>query len=366
MSSQNIFIAATRQNDGKTTVCLGLIACLKKRYKNIGFIKPIGQRYLEEQGVKVDEDSVLIEDACGIRCGLKDMSPIAVEKGFTENYILHPDKDKISSQIQDSYQRVSQDKDLVVIEGTGHAGVGSVFDHSNAYVARMLGAKVVLVSSGGVGRPIDEILLNRALFLSQGVELAGVVVNKVRGDKFDKVDNLVRRGLGDKGVEVLGVIPYQPCLSAPKIGRIVREADFRLVCGEAGLDNVVLKIVVGAMAAHKALDYLGDCCLLITPGDREDIIMTALSCHIAGVKGCIRVSGVVITGGIMPHKTIIDFIRGTDVPLISSDYDTYKVASIIHDLTVKIDREDKDKIKEAVDLVGQCVEIDKLLLNLTK
>jgi BioD-like phosphotransacetylase family protein len=86
---RRIFIAATQQNDGKTTVSLGLILNFQDRFKKVGFIKPIGQRYLEEEGLKIDEDSLLIEEACGIKCGLKDMSPIAVEKGFTEKYIAH-------------------------------------------------------------------------------------------------------------------------------------------------------------------------------------------------------------------------------------------------------------------------------------
>ena len=207
---KNIFIAATQQNDGKTTVSLGLISNFQKRYKEIGFIKPIGQRYLEEDGLKVDEDSVLIEEVCGIKCGIKDMSPVAVEKGFTEKYILHPKREAITRQIKECYQRVAKDKDLVVIEGTGHAGVGSVFDHSNAYVAKLLGAKVILVSSGGIGRPIDEILLNKALFDAEGIELLGVIINKVIPDKFERIEKLVKQGLKRKGLGVLGVIPYHP------------------------------------------------------------------------------------------------------------------------------------------------------------
>src|SRR4030042_6730917 len=140
---KKIFIAATKQNDGKTTVALGLISNFQKVYKRIGFIKPVGQRYLEESGVKVDEDSILIEGSlkiCGIRCKLKDMSPVAVEKGFTENYIAKPDRKAITRQIKDSFKRIAKKQDLVIIEGTGHAGVGSVFDHSNAVVAKLLGA----------------------------------------------------------------------------------------------------------------------------------------------------------------------------------------------------------------------------------
>ena len=97
---KRIFIAATKQNDGKTTVSLGLIRNFQERFENVGFIKPIGQRYLEEEGLKIDEDSFLIEEVCKIKSGLKDMSPIAVERGFTEKYISLPDKKPIADQIK--------------------------------------------------------------------------------------------------------------------------------------------------------------------------------------------------------------------------------------------------------------------------
>src|SRR3989338_3556404 len=117
--ARRIFIAATMQNDGKTTVSLGLIAALKKHFPRIGFIKPIGQRYLIEQGYKVDEDSVLIEDIFGIKCSIKDMSPIAIDKGFTERYIENGDTEDYPKKIQDAFDRIAADNDLVIIEGTG-------------------------------------------------------------------------------------------------------------------------------------------------------------------------------------------------------------------------------------------------------
>jgi len=132
MKQRRIFIAATQQNDGKTTVSLGLIHAFKDRFESVGFIKPVGQRYVFEHGYKVDEDSVLIEETlkiCGIKCKLKDMSPVAVEKGFTENYIAKPVRKAITKQIKESFKRVAQKKDLVVIEGTGHAGVARTFDN---------------------------------------------------------------------------------------------------------------------------------------------------------------------------------------------------------------------------------------------
>ena len=114
--AKKIFIAATMQNDGKTTVSLGLIAALKKRFEKIGFIKPIGQRYLMEQGYKVDEDSILIEKIFGIRCNIKDMSPVAIDKGFTERFIEKGADEDYSKLIKDSFDKVAKENDLVIIE----------------------------------------------------------------------------------------------------------------------------------------------------------------------------------------------------------------------------------------------------------
>ena len=366
MKQKKIFIAATQQNDGKTTMSLGLIFALREKFKKVGFIKPIGQRYLEEQGEKVDEDSVLIErvcDICDVKCGLKDMSPVAVERGFTEKYINEPDKNKISTHIKKSYNRIAKDRDLVIIEGTGHAGVGSVFDHSNATVAKLLGAKVILISSGGVGRPIDEIMLNKALFEKIGVELLGVIVNKVLLEKYDKVNKLVRKGLSDKGVNVLGVVPYYPMLKAPSISQIIEETDFSLISGKENINNRISNVIVGAMEPHNALNYFKNEDLVITPGDREDILTTALSQHYAKAKkeGGFYISGIILTGGIHPHQAIRDIIKRSGIPLLLSKHDTYLTASKVHDLTVKIRPEDKGKIEKIKEIVKSYVDMDKIL-----
>ena len=363
--SKKIFIAATKQNDGKTTASLGLIFALQEKFKRIGFIKPIGQRYLEEDGFKVDEDSVLIErvlKTIGEGFNIADMSPIAVERGFTEKYIINPDKKSLTKRILDSYRRVSKNKDLVVVEGTGHAGVGSVFDHSNSAVARLLKAKVVLISSGGIGRPIDEILLNKAVFDQDGVDFLGVIINKVLPDKFDKINSLVRKGLSRKKIDVLGVIPYMPVLSYPTISQILEETDFKLLSGKNKISNIVKKIIVAAMEPHEAMNYMSDLCFVITPGDREDILLTAISCYLTNSDNdsCPLISGIILTGGITPHSRILKIAKKADVPLLFAQQDTYKVASIIHDLTIKTRPEDKEKIELIKTIIKDNVDIERL------
>ena len=357
-----IFIAGTRQNDGKTTISLGLINALKKRFKRVGFIKPVGQRYVVEHGYKADEDSVLIEKVCGMRCRIKDMSPIAIEKGFTEKYIKTGYSSRLITDILGSFQRISRRKELVVIEGTGHAGVGAVFDLSNAKVANILGAKVILVTAGGIGRPIDEIELNMALFEKEGVEVIGVIVNKILPAKYKKIQRVIKLGLKKKGIEVFGTIPYTPLLSMPIIHHILEETDIKLISRKIGMDNKVRNILVGAMQPHDALDYIENGSLLITPGDREDMLMTLLSAHLLRKpKKGISIAGIILTGGMVPNKKIMLLIGNANIPVLLSKYHTYKTASIIHDIAIKIMPKDKEKVRLATQLVEKYVDVNRIL-----
>ncbi|MFH1245348.1 MAG: DRTGG domain-containing protein [Candidatus Omnitrophota bacterium] len=261
---------------------------------------------------------------------------------------------------------MAQDRDLVIIEGTGHAGVGSVFDLSNATVARMLDSKVIIVSSGGIGRPIDEIALNQALFEKEKVEIAGVIINKVRPEKYDKINRLVRLGLGKKGLKVLGVIPYQEILSEPTVRQIREELDFRLLSGrDSALERRVENILVGAMAPHNALNYFSDKSLIITPGDREDIILSVIGFQMDHTEEGVGVAGIILTGGIEPHHTVMQLAERSNIPVLLAPGDTYSVASSVHDLTIKIEPGDQEKEQIIKDLIVKYVDIKALIKMLS-
>src|SRR6266566_5208848 len=219
-TTPRVFIAATRQNDGKTTASLGLLAALQRCYPRIGYIKPVGQRFVEIEEQKIDEDTILMDRVYRLNCPLLDMSPIAVEPDFTRKYLESSNNDALVKKIQKAFDRVAWEKDFVLCEGSGHAGVGSVFDLSNAQVAKILHAKVIIVSQGGIGKPIDEVSLNRALFEKEGVEIIGVILNKVLPEKVDYVTEFARRGLKRKGLELLGVIPHQSILCSPTMEQV--------------------------------------------------------------------------------------------------------------------------------------------------
>ena len=366
--AKKIFIAATYQNVGKTTFSLGLLALMQRKFKRIGFIKPIGQRYLMEQGYKVDEDSVLIDrvfNVCDIN-DIKDLSPIAVEKGFTEKYIDGGDRQNYAGDIKNSFRKISRDKDLVIIEGTGHAGVGSVFDLSNAIVARLLGARVILIAPGGVGRPIDEVLLNKALFDKIGVRLAGVVVNKVHSEKFNKVNKLVRAGFRKQGIPVIGVMPYQKRLDIPTVREIAEELNVPLICGEKSLDASVDKILIGAMEVKDALRYFENNTLVIIPADRVDLLTAVINIQKEHRDRHInKISGIVLTGDLDPNPRIISQLAGLGIPTLAIRTDTYTATKKISNMVVKIKPEDTEKIRLIINMVEKYCDFEQIQKNLT-
>ena len=357
---KKVFVAATRQNDGKTTVSIGLLHAFQKRFSSVAYMKPVGQHYKLIDDMKIDKDAVLFGETYGFKDKFSLMSPIAVPQGFTEKYIAGGRRIDLIGKVKKAYTSLSKGKDFMLIEGTGHAGVGSVFDLSNADVAKELGAKVILVALGGIGRSIDEIMLNKALFELKGVELAGVIVNKVRPEKYDKVSPLIEKGLKAHGVNVLGMIPFVNMLIKPTIRGIARDLNAKLLSGKSSLYNIVEKCVIGDMLPHDALDAFSVNTLLIVPANREGLVMTALCGNMLGSEVIYYVSGIVFTGGIKPHPKILNLIKRTQIPLLLVEDDSFTVASKINQMLVKVESDESEKIKKAQSLVEQYVDIDQI------
>jgi BioD-like phosphotransacetylase family protein len=358
-TTPRVFIAATRQNDGKTTTALGLIAALRPHFPRIGYIKPVGQRFVEVEEQRIDEDTVLMDSVYSLNCPLVDMNPIAVEPDFTRKYLESSNNEALVKKIRKAFDRVAWEKDFVLCEGSGHAGVGSVFDLSNAQVAKILGAKVIIVSQGGIGKPIDEVSLNQALFEKEGVEIIGVILNKVLGQKLESVTDFARRGLARKGLNLLGVIPHRPILSSPTVDSIRDELDARLLNRGGNLRGLVGDVVVGAMGARHAREFFKSGVLLITPGDREDIVLAA--CEATHDQKDGAMAGIVLTGNLRPNQRMLDAIGKLPIPVLLAAQDSYEVASKVHDLTVKIRPNDLEKISIIRDIIEKNVDIDAIL-----
>ena len=360
-----VFVAATQQNDGKTTTSLGLFSALQKRIGRIGYIKPVGQRFVEIEGQRIDEDSVLIGETYRVQTPLEAMSPIAVEPDFTRRYIEHQNNEFLVERIQNSFDRAAWEKEFVIVEGTGHAGVGSVFDLSNARVAKLLHSKVVLVTTGGIGKPIDEVALNKALFDKEGVELVGVIVNKVLPARLDYIADFARRGFERLGIDLLGVVPEEPVLANATLGQVSKTIRGTFINARNKSRRRVKKVIIGAMNSSHAMEYFRPGTLIITPGDREDVILAALSSSKLMENDGGTIAGLVLSGDLMPSQPVLDLLHHSDVPTITSPLDSYSVASSIHSMTVKTLPGDAEKIDLIQGLIERHVEIDRLLAKLS-
>ena len=361
-TTPRVFIAATRQNDGKTTTSLGLLAGLQAVHPRIGYIKPVGQRFVEIEEQKIDEDTVLMDAVYQLNCPLVDMSPIAVEPDFTRKYLQASNNDALVKRIQRAFDRVAWEKDFVLCEGSGHAGVGAVFDLSNAQVAKILQAKVVIVSRGGIGKPIDEVALNQALFEKEGVEVIGVILNKVLPDKMEFITDFARRGLKRKGLELLGVIPHHPILSSPTMDSIRMELEAKLLSDAPSRLQIVKDVVVGAMGVQNAQRFFKPGICLITPGDREDLMLAA-STTTPNAQGE-SLAGMVLTGGLKPSSAVLDVLKRMPFPVLLAKEDSYEVASKVHDMLVKTHPGDHEKIRLIRGLIAKHVDLKRILSKL--
>ena len=356
--TRRIFVAATRMNDGKTTTCLGLTAALQTMGMHVGYIKPIAQRIVQSGDDQVDEDTLLIDGLFNLDIPIAAMSPVAIGPDFTKQYLENPEE--IGPQLKDricrAFDRTAYGKDIVVVEGSGHAGVGSVFGASNADNARVLGSKAIIVAAGGIGKPIDEIALNKALFDKAGVEVVGAILNKVMPDKVDFIRDFAGRGLRRMGVPLLGVVPLQETLVYPNLDQVADETKARWIHQPAGLRRV-RRVVIGAMSARRSAEYLRvPGTLVIVPGDREDL----LEAFIAGA-GTQPLSGVFFSNGLLPDEGIIRRLKEAGIAMAAVEAESFAVTARINNMTVKTMRQDADKIPIIRKMISESVDIPALL-----
>jgi BioD-like phosphotransacetylase family protein len=358
LDTRRIFVAATRMNDGKTTTCLGLTAALQAMGLHVGYIKPIAQRVVMSGEDQVDEDTLLIDGLFDLNVPIAAMSPVAIGPDFTKQYLENPDE--IGPQLKDricrAFDRTAYGKDIVVVEGSGHAGVGSVFGASNADNARVLGSKAIIVAAGGIGKPIDEIALNKALFDKAGVEVVGAILNKVMPDKLEFIRDFAGRGLRKLGVPLLGVVPLQETLVYPNLDQVADETKARWIHQPAGLRRV-RRVVIGAMSARRSAEYLRvPGTLVIVPGDREDL----LEAFIAGV-GAEALSGVLFSNGLLPNDEIVRRLKEAGIAMAAVEAESFAVTARINNMTVKTMRQDADKIPIIRKMISDSVDIQALL-----
>lgn len=281
-----IFVSATRQHIGKTTVSLSLVNSFNKIFNTVGYIKPVGQNHIIENNIKIDKDVALFRRFFDLtHCNYSDMSPIIVDNNYTRYFIDRNVQDNIledqKQKIVKSFTSISSKSDFTVVEGTGHNGVGSVIGLSNPAVASLLDLDILLVVNGGIGKSIDELELNKSLCEKENVNVRGVIVNKVIPEKYEQTKYYISKYLEKYDIPLVGIVPYVDGLDHPTLIDIeyLFETERISKFGDTNFHIKKIKFVdtTSSFFVKHLEDYQYSNTIFITHSSRDDIIMSFCS-----------------------------------------------------------------------------------------
>lgn len=364
MDKNAIFIAATGQHVGKTTLCLGIIAGLKKRFQNIGFIKPVGQQHVKiDEQTMVDKDAVLFKTHFSLPSTWKHMSPVIIPPGFTRDYIDEKiTETSLLEEIKTSFDMIYSSNEFTVVEGTGHVGVGSIIRLNNAKVAAELGLEIVIIASGGLGSSYDELALNFAMCRHYGVKIKGVILNRVIESKKEMILNYFPRALKKWDIPLIGCVPFNEFLNSPTTRDYEALFDTTLLSGENHHYRHFNHFRLVASSVEAYVQEMTPNELVITPATREDIILATVDKHISFFKesGESFKGGMILTGRIPPSDLIIERLQDAEIPTLYAPVCSFDAMKMITTYTAKIREKDLPKIEKAIKLVEENINFDLL------
>ncbi len=362
---KGLFVASTGQHIGKTTACLGLLSGLKKKIPKVGFMKPVGQEHVEtDTGLHVDKDVILFKEHFALEDAYENMSPVLFPSGFTRRYLEGKiDETRLAERIKAAYRLISDQNDFTLIEGTGHIGVGSIVNLNNAQVAALLGLPIVLVAPGGLGSAFDELALNKNLCEKHGVEVIGVILNRVFPDKREMVISYMTKALARWKIPLIGCIPFDPFLSNPSMKDFEQLFNTRLLTGEEHRLRHFkhTRLVATSVDAYQEIIHPNQ--LIITPANREDIVLATLTKHwdlkITSPTEDLE-AGMILTGRHPPRPAIVEQIKRSHIPMLYAPLSSYMAMKLITSYTAKIRQEDVMKVKEAIEVVEAHIDFELL------
>jgi hypothetical protein len=360
MAYKSIYVAATSQHVGKTTSTLGLVSAFHNMDINVGYCKPVGQQYVTHNGMTVDKDVVLFSDLLRFEVDPSVHSPVILGSGATTEYLEHPEKFDYKNDVLRAAGNLNKSHDLVIFEGTGHPGVGSVVEMSNADVAKLTNSGLIMVAEGGIGNTIDMLSLCLEKFYSLDVPIIGVILNKVRGDKRAKVENYVRKWLDKKDIPLLGTMPFDQTMGFPLLHTIMESVKGRAEYNADRLYNMVEGIVAGSLISPEELK--GKNLLLVVGATRLDLAIDD-TLRVMAVNGwdAPPFSGIISTGYGQYSKRTIDFVQQFRIPLIHTMLETFGAVIKISRIEVKINLETPWKVKKAVEMIEQNIDLGYIL-----
>jgi phosphate acetyltransferase len=354
----SLFIATTDPYSGKSLVSLGIAELLLRRTSKVGVFRPvIGARTVEERDKNIDlllshyDLDIRYEDTFGFL--LHDAAKLIGQGRY----------DDVVDRIIEKYKALENCCDFILCIGSDLEGGAAALEFDfNADVARHLGCPVLLVASGANRDAVAVVNTARATldaYQESGAQVVGMIVNRADPDHLQELRSLLREELPQDNV-VLSVIPAQGTLSSPTLQEVAEQLGAEILYGADQLDRLARRYLVIAMRLENFLSHLTENALLITPGDRSDVILSALQAHRSNCYP--QISGIVLSGGLKPAPTVARLLDGLPdrVPVLSVQTDTYDTAASVGAVRSYITADNQAKIDLSLELFWEFVDTQGL------
>ena len=365
--AHKIYISATDQNAGKTTISIALLDLARKAGLRIAFIKPVGPKPVDYAGGQIDKDALTVAQVFGLEAQLALMCPVVVTPGMTQRAIRGeiPVAD-LETSILTSVARLEAQCDLLVIEGAGHSGVGAVLGLSNARVAALLQAPVLMITGGGIGSVVDAVTLNLALYRECGAQVRMLVANKLHISHRETSLEYLRLAFAAADFSVVGGFDYLPTLANPTLKRVAKLLDAKVHGDQSALMRIIHHVDLGAGSTQRMVDQIKVNTLLLVTNSRNELIVTLANLYQHRPEYRDRLVGLIITGisGVSPITQLI--LAESGLPYLRVPKKMSDLFLTLHEFVSKLSGEDREKINLIRTLAPKRFDLSATLSQMTK
>lgn len=353
--SKGIYVATIEPNSGKSVVVLGLMRMLLGKIAKVGYFRPIIE---DLESGEMDNHISTVLSHFEIDINYKKTY------AFTRNQVLDLYNQGKSGEVLDEiikkYKYLEEHFDFVLVEGTDFSHDNSSIELDlNILISKNLGLPVIIVMQGdkkGLKEIADSVQLAHDTFKND-VNVLSIMTNKVATKDLTSLKALLQERVSNTDISV---IPKIHSLSSPTVKEVVKLLEGNVLFGKDLLNNPIDNVSVGAMQLRNYITHLKDNALVITPGDRADIILGALQANVS--KNYPKISGIILSGNLIPEEPILKLIEGLSgiVPIISVNDGTYSVTNKIGSIKSRIYAENLEKITTSISTFEKHVDTDKL------
>ena len=358
---KKLFIAAIDKDSGKTTTSICLMHLARLKYRRVGFIKPFGAQSVTYRRMVVDKDAALMAQVFDLDQDLRLMSPVVLSSDTTHQVVdgLISPVD-LQEKILQAYAELEKQCDFIIIEGSGHPGVGSVVKLSNARIARLLNAPVLLVTGGGLGNVVDRLAMIQALFEKEQIDVRAILINRLIAAKRERSLDYLQRALKDEPFKVIGGFDYQPILANPTLRRISNLLGLPVQGNKREMQKIIFKVLVGAASTQRITELLQEPSLILVTSSRNELLVTLA--HLYQMPEYRRfLVGLVISGATPISPITLQILDRSRIPYMREEERTSaELYQIIGKDVSKIIAEDTEKLDLIRSLAGKSFDFDTI------